>query len=305
MTTNIPGLYAMGEVSFAYHGANRLGANSLLSCIFDGLFGGACIRNYCTDDPPPAADDVPQSAYDAVVKQETDRQNWLLNNNGAENPYLLWQEMGKWMTDNCTVVRHNEKLEETLVRCQEWKARYQQVKLSDTGMWTNQNLSFTRALRDMILLAEAILKGALLRNESRGAHYKPAYPDRDDANFLKTTLASFNAQSNAADISYIPVDTSLVTPRRAPTAKRLNPSPFPLPPAAPPPPVPHPSQPPPASDPNKSFSQKQKQGTTLSRRPLLHSARALAPGIIPHKHSCRPCPCPRFGRSPCRCCSHR
>ena len=76
-----------------------------------------------------------------VVKQETDKQNWLVNNNGDENPYLLWQEMGKWMTDNCTVVRHNEQLEKTLEQCQEWKERYKRVKLSDTGMWTNQNLS--------------------------------------------------------------------------------------------------------------------------------------------------------------------
>src|ERR671912_220670 len=97
MMTNVPGLYAMGECSFAYHGANRLGANSLLSCIFDGLFGGPCIKNYATDAARVAADDVPQSAYDAAVRQETDRQNWLVKNDGDENPYLLWQEMGKWM----------------------------------------------------------------------------------------------------------------------------------------------------------------------------------------------------------------
>jgi succinate dehydrogenase / fumarate reductase flavoprotein subunit len=190
MSTNIPGLYAMGEASFAYHGANRLGANSLLSCIFDGLFGGTCVKNFATDAAPVASADVPQETYDTVVKQETDKQNALLHNAGSENPYLLWQEMGKWMTENCTVVRYNEKLEETLNRCQEWKSRYRNVRLSDTGMWTNQNLSFTRALHDMIALAEAILKGALQRNESRGAHFKPAFPDRDDANYLKATIAT-------------------------------------------------------------------------------------------------------------------
>jgi hypothetical protein len=84
--------------------------------------------------------------------------------------------MGKWMTEQLHGRAHNEKLEETLGQCQEWKERYQRVKLSDTGMWTNQNLSFARATEDMIILAEAILKGALMRNESRGAHYKPAFP---------------------------------------------------------------------------------------------------------------------------------
>jgi succinate dehydrogenase / fumarate reductase flavoprotein subunit len=231
MSTNIPGLYAMGEVNFAYHGANRLGANSLLSCIFDGLFGGTGIKNYTTDVAPTAADDVPQTAYDAIVKQENDRVAWLISNKGNENPYLLWQEVGKFMTDNCTVVRHNEKLEETLARCQEWKSRYEKVKLSDTGMWTNQNLSFTRALRDMILMAEAILKGALQRNESRGAHYKPAYPDRNDAEFLKTTIATYDAATNSPVITYEPVDTSLVTPRARTYGKTAAPAKAPAAPA--------------------------------------------------------------------------
>jgi succinate dehydrogenase / fumarate reductase flavoprotein subunit len=200
----------MGEASFAYHGANRLGANSLLSCIFDGLFGGSCIKNYVTD---LAKDGAPESEFNAIVAQESDRQKWLISNNGTENPYLLWQEMGREMTANCTVVRRNEDLKKTIDRCQDWKERYKRIKLSDTGMWSNQNLSFARATRDMILLAEAILKGALQRDESRGAHYKPEFPNRDDANFLKATIATYDAKSNAAEIGYGPVDVSLVTPR--------------------------------------------------------------------------------------------
>jgi len=226
MMTNIPGLYTMGEASFAYHGANRLGANSLLSCIFDGLFGGTCIRNYITDAAKVAAADVPQTTYDALAAQETQRQDGLVRNtSGTENPYLLWQEMGKWMTDYCTVVRHNERLEATLAKCGEWKDRYKRVKLSDTGMWTNQNLSFTRALRDMIAQSEAILKAALLRNESRGAHYKPAFPDRNDAEFLKTTIATYDAANDTAVISYSQIDTSLVTPRARTYGKKAVESP--------------------------------------------------------------------------------
>jgi succinate dehydrogenase / fumarate reductase flavoprotein subunit len=221
MSTNIPGLYAMGEVSFLYHGANRLGANSLLSCIFDGLFGGTCVKNYCTD---VAVGEMPQGAYDAEVEKQTQRQNELLASNGNENPYLLWREMGRWMTDNCTVIRYNERLQQTLEKCQEWKARYRRIKLSDTGMWTNQNLSFTRALKDMIILAEAILQGALLRNESRGAHYKPAFPNRLDEEFLKATIATYDAAADAPRISYVPVDVSLTPPRAREYGKKVEPA---------------------------------------------------------------------------------
>jgi succinate dehydrogenase / fumarate reductase flavoprotein subunit len=213
MATNISGLYAMGECSFVYHGANRLGANSLLSCIFDGLFGAPGVKNYCNDAARIPAVDVPQTSYDAIVQQEQQKQTQLLEQDGNENPYLLWQEMGKWMTDYCTVIRYNERLDKALVRCHEWKERYGKVKLSDTGMWSNQNLSFTRALRDMIVMAEAILKGARLRDESRGAHYKPEFPERDDAKFLKTTIATYDPDTDSSDISYAPVDISLVTPR--------------------------------------------------------------------------------------------
>ena len=165
---------------------------------------------------------MPQSVYDSATGKENERVNWLVNNQGDENPYLLWKEMGQWMTDNCTVVRHNERLEQTLARCQEWKARFKRVKLSDTGMWTNQNLSFTRAARDMIILAEVILKGALLRNESRGAHYKPAFPKRDDAEFLKATIVDYNAAQDSPEISYAPVDVSLIAPRAREYGKKTD-----------------------------------------------------------------------------------
>jgi succinate dehydrogenase / fumarate reductase, flavoprotein subunit len=221
LSTNIAGLYAMGEANFAYHGANRLGGNGLLSRLFDGLFGGSCVKSYCTDAAPIAADDAPQAIFDAAVKVESDRIAWLIGNDGNENPYLLWQEMGEAMTEHCTVIRENDQLEKTLAVCQSWKERYRRVKLADGGGWANQNLSFARTVRDMILMAEAILKGALLRNESRGAHFKPAYPERDDVNFLKATIATYDEQADAVQIRYEPVDTSLIAPRARAYGKKV------------------------------------------------------------------------------------
>ena len=213
MMTNVPGLFAMGESNFAYHGANRLGANSLLSCIFDGIFAGSSVKNYVTDVAETPAADVPEAEYDKTVKQEQDRMDWLVNNDGDENPYKLWQELGNEMSLNCTVVRYNDRLDKSIEKCQEWKERYKKVKLSDTGLWTNQNLSFARAVRDMILTADCTLQAARLRDESRGAHYKPDFPDRVDDQFLKTTMASYDPETNNCKIEYGPVDISLVTPR--------------------------------------------------------------------------------------------
>ncbi|MFT3788615.1 MAG: succinate dehydrogenase flavoprotein subunit [Tepidisphaeraceae bacterium] len=211
--TQIQGLYVMGEASFQFHGANRLGANSLLSCIFEGLFGGTGIKNYIADAAPVAASEVPDSTFNAVVAQEKAKVDALVKSTGTENPYALWTEMGQQMTANCTVVRYNDKLDATIAQCEQWKQRYKKVKLSDTGMWTNQNLSFTRALGDMIKYAEALLKGARNRDESRGAHFKPEFPDRNDEKFLKTTLAHYDGATESARIELVPVDTSLVPPR--------------------------------------------------------------------------------------------
>ncbi len=213
MMTNIKGLYAMGEAVVHYHGANRLGANSLLSCIFDGLFNGQSVASYVADIAPDR-ESIAQSTFDAVIKQEQDRMDRLIHSTGDENPYLLWQDLGKDMTVNCTVVRYNDRLDKLLSNIRNYKERFERVKLSDTGMWTNQNLSFARAVRDMIALAEAVAKGARMRDESRGAHYKPDFPDRDDAKFLKTTLATYDKASDEAKMEWGPVDVSLIPPRK-------------------------------------------------------------------------------------------
>jgi len=130
---------------------------------------------------------------------------------GPENPFALWQELGRTMTDNMTVVRYNDRLEKQLGILADLKERYQRIGVSDVSGWTNQVLPFTRQLWNMLILAEVMTKGALLRDESRGAHYKPDFPDRDDRNFLKTTIAEHTP--DGPKIMYESVDISLVKPR--------------------------------------------------------------------------------------------
>jgi succinate dehydrogenase / fumarate reductase flavoprotein subunit len=232
--TNVPGLFVIGEQDYQYHGANRLGANSLLSCIFAGLIVAPTIERWLKSLPRGSAGDEPVALYDGAVAEHQRRVEALIDSTGTENPYLLHNELGDVMTRNVTVVRNNKDLRDTLQKIDELQDRYQRVALSDRGDWTNQNLSFTRALGDMLVLARVITQGALLRDECRGAHYKPEFeipaPRGDDPEtlraearqwceafrernerWLKTTVAEHTP--DGPKISYEEVDTSLIPPR--------------------------------------------------------------------------------------------
>ncbi len=215
MMTNIPGLYAFGEVNYQYHGGTRLGANALLSCIFDGIFCGPSVVNYLADrrEAGNTVDKVPDTFFAEAVETEQKKVEHLVAGKGGENPYVLHEEMGNWMTDYCTVVRDDAGMKKLLEQLQTWKSRYENVSLSDTAMWTNQNLSFTRALGDMIRYAEAIVVGALARTESRGSHYRPDFPDRDDRQFQQTTIASYDAEHDRPDVRYEYIPVPMVEPR--------------------------------------------------------------------------------------------
>lgn len=208
--TNIPGLFAAGECEYQYHGANRLGANSLLSAIYGGMVAGPKAVEYVKGLKKSAAD-LPQSLFDQSRKQHEEKYERLLGMDGSENAYVIHRELGEWMTDNMTVVRYNDKLQATINKIKELKQRYTKIDVNDASRWNNQGVAFTRQLWNMLELAEAMTLGALMRNESRGAHYKPDFPERNDEEFLKTTIASWTA--DGPKISYDEVDVSLIPPR--------------------------------------------------------------------------------------------
>ncbi|MNM23445.1 Fumarate reductase flavoprotein subunit [compost metagenome] len=208
--TNIPGLFAAGECEYQYHGANRLGANSLVSAIFGGMVSGPKAVEYIKS-LKKSAQDVSSSVFDSASRAQQDKYDNLLKMTGTENAYVIHKELGEWMTANMTVVRHNPKLEATIGKIRELKERYRQINMNDTSRWNNQGAAFTRQLWNMLELAEAMTKGALLRNESRGAHYKPEFPSRNDEEFLKTTKAAWTP--DGPQITYEDVDVSLIPPR--------------------------------------------------------------------------------------------
>ena len=214
MMTNIEGLYAFGEVNYQYHGANRLGANALLSCIFDGLFCGQGVVQYVRDRSSSPAAEVQPSLYESQQCDEEALVRTLIESEGGENAYDIGRELGEEMTAASTVVKNSERLERAIGRLGELGERYGKITLSDTGMWTNQNLSYSRAVGDMLLIGDAILRAGLNRKESRGAHFREDYPTRDDAGYLKTTVATYNASSGHADITLEDVEIGLVEPRQ-------------------------------------------------------------------------------------------
>jgi succinate dehydrogenase / fumarate reductase flavoprotein subunit len=207
--TNIPGIFAAGECEYQYHGANRLGANSLVSCIFGGFRAGPNALHYthgleCPDgDCGDAAELTRQAAINAK----------LLKNEGTENPFKLWRELGQTMTEHATVIRHNKGLKQADEKIVELLERYKKVNLSDRSQWANTSFAFARQLKNMLELSRAVVQGAILRDESRGAHYKPEFPERNDEKFLKTTKASFTGQPEGPRFEYEEVDTHYIKPR--------------------------------------------------------------------------------------------
>ncbi|MFD2654544.1 succinate dehydrogenase flavoprotein subunit [Gracilibacillus thailandensis] len=217
--TNIPGIFAAGECDYTQHGANRLGANSLLSSIYGGMVAGPNAIKYM-DGLEKTVEDVSSTLFDNQLKEEEEKFEALLNMRGDENAYQIHKELGEWMTDNVTVVRDNDKLLKTDEKIQELLERWENINMDDTSRWNNSGVMFTRQLKNMLHLARVITQGAYNRNESRGAHYKPEFPDRNDEEWLKTTKASFDEQNQAPKFEYEDVDVSLIKPRKRDYSKK-------------------------------------------------------------------------------------
>jgi succinate dehydrogenase / fumarate reductase, flavoprotein subunit len=229
--TSIPGVYAAGEVEYQYHGANRLGANSLLSCLYGGMIAGPAIAAY-RKNLSKSAYDAPSSLFEKSEKREEKKFAAILAKSGHENAYSLHAELAQTMLVDCTIERDNATLDGVLAKVEEIGDRLRRVGVTDSSTGKmNQGASFVRHFENMVVLARVIALGARNRDESRGAHYKPAFSARDDAKWLRTTLAFHAGAQNGSpdgvrfvrEIDYEmlgervratdAVDTSLVRPR--------------------------------------------------------------------------------------------
>ena len=206
--TNIPGLYAAGECDYQYHGANRLGANALLSCLVGGEIAAEGIQAYFHQ--ANVAPIAPERLEDARKERQAEY-DALARSNGKENPYKLAQEIGETMWTYCGIWRLQKDLEKAKNKLAELSERVHQCDLLDDTGWNNQAVPFTRSVVNMIEQSKAIVGGALVRDESRGAHFKVDTPERDDSKWLKTTMAQWTPKGPVFDFE--PIDVRYLAPR--------------------------------------------------------------------------------------------
>jgi succinate dehydrogenase / fumarate reductase, flavoprotein subunit len=208
--TNIPGVFAAGECDYSIHGANRLGANSLVSCVYGGFVAAPSAIEYAKN--VERGNTETNGIYESELARQQEINDSIVRNQGSENQYKLHEEMGRVMTDNVTVVRYNDRLKATDETLLELQDRFKRISINDSNLWATQAVPHARQLWNMMQLARVITLGALNRNESRGAHYKPEFPERNDEEWLKTTIAEYSEE--APVFSYEQVDVSLVEPRK-------------------------------------------------------------------------------------------
>ncbi|MDO0912286.1 succinate dehydrogenase flavoprotein subunit [Streptomyces sp. DT2A-34] len=201
-TTVVPGLYAAGEVAcVSVHGANRLGTNSLLDINVFGKRAGIAAAEYSQK-----ADfvELPENPAELVVEQ-VER---LRSSTGTERVATLRKELQETMDANVMVFRTEQTIKTAVEKIAELRERYRNVSIQDKGKRFNTDLLEAIELGNLLDLAEVMAVSALARKESRGGHYREDYPNRDDVNFMRHTMAYREVGDDGAEsirLDYKPV----------------------------------------------------------------------------------------------------
>jgi succinate dehydrogenase / fumarate reductase, flavoprotein subunit len=203
--TEIPGLYAAGECAcVSVHGANRLGGNSLLETIVFGRRAGQRTGEYVRQV-------TPRAVSDGTLKTEEARIATLMSNPGPERAWQIREELGKTLSQNLGIFRTKESMTHALHSVRTLKERAARIMLQDHGKVFNSDLIHALELDSLLDVAETIAAGGIAREESRGAHYRSDFPNRDDGQWLKHTLAYRNP--NGPQLRYAPVAITRFPPK--------------------------------------------------------------------------------------------
>jgi succinate dehydrogenase / fumarate reductase flavoprotein subunit len=197
--TILPGLYAAGECAcLSVHGANRLGCNSLIDLV---VFGHRTGLSILKEIKAKIIHPIPVQAESIVVEKI----NSLIESKGGECIAVLRENMQRLMTEQCSVLRNGQTLEQTHLMICQLKKRYLNVGLTNKSRVFNYELQEALELNNMLRIAEVIVFSALQRKESRGAHFRRDYPERNDDEWLKHTFV--NETPTGLKASYKPLVT--------------------------------------------------------------------------------------------------
>jgi succinate dehydrogenase / fumarate reductase flavoprotein subunit len=202
--TRVKGIWAAGEAAcVSLHGANRLGANSTAECLVWGKVTGAETGRYCNNEVKQAPA-VPEARVTAEHKRIFED---LLSRNGEENVYDIRRELRSCMDTNVGVFRTGKDLARGLEKIQSLRKRFEAIRIDDKSLVYNTNLYHALEISNLLDLAQVMVTGALARTESRGGHARRDYPTRDDAKWLKHTLACFTEQGPKLDYKPVTITT--------------------------------------------------------------------------------------------------
>ncbi|RMG14747.1 MAG: succinate dehydrogenase/fumarate reductase flavoprotein subunit [Cyanobacteria bacterium J055] len=202
----VEGFYAAGECAcVSVHGANRLGSNSLLECVVYGKLTGSAIAS---DVPKRKFPEVDEGRYLREAKQQIQE---LLDRSGENRINSVRQALQDAMTEYCGVFRTEELMRQGIEKLGELQQQAQNVYLDDKNQLWNTEIVEALELQSLIVVAQTILTSALNRQESRGAHFREDFPQRDDENFLKHTLAYYSPAG--IDLATMPVVINMFEPK--------------------------------------------------------------------------------------------
>jgi len=197
--TRMENVWAAGEVACAsLHGANRLGTNSTAECLVFGGIAGEEILKYLKKTKKMA--DCPAERVTAIEKELFED---LLQRDGGENPYEIRKELRELMDKHASVYRDEEEMNAGLEKIAVLTERFKKITVKDRGRIYNSNFYNVLETRNLLLLGKVLLTGAVLRQESRGAHSRRDFTKRDDVNWMKHTLITMD--NDELKVDYKPV----------------------------------------------------------------------------------------------------
>jgi succinate dehydrogenase / fumarate reductase flavoprotein subunit len=208
--TCIRGIWAAGEAAcVSLHGANRLGSNSTAECLVWGKIAGGETGRYCmeTEQAAPVPEKQVEKEYNRIFEE-------LLNRKGTENLYDIRRELRSCMDVNVSVFRTGEELSRGLDSIRQLRKRYTGIRIDDKSPVYNTNLYHALEIENLLDLAQIMVTGALERTESRGGHARRDYPERDDKNWLRHTLAFFSEEGPRLDYKPVTITNWLPVERK-------------------------------------------------------------------------------------------